>query len=106
MLNVSDDTFKAEVLDEASKPVLVDFWAEWCGPCKMMLPVLEAIDGKYSDKIKVVKLDTDANPNTAAEYRITGIPCCIVFKNGEEVERIIGYKSQDDFEAALASYIG
>ena len=105
MKAVTDQSFQADVLDEKGKTVLLDFWAEWCGPCKMMMPVLEAIDEKYAERLSVCKLDTDANPVTAQEYRITGIPCCILFKDGTEIARIVGYKSQDDMETELKPHL-
>lgn len=80
--HVSDDTFEADVLN-ATKPVLVDYWAEWCGPCKMIAPVLEEISVEYADKIAVVKLNIDENPQTPPKYGIRGIPTLMIFKNGQ-----------------------
>ena len=97
---ITDDEFSG-VIKGSELPVLIDFWAEWCGPCKMMNPVLEAVSEQFEGKVKIYKMDTDANPNTPGEYRVSGIPCFIVFKNGEESARIVGYKSQDDFTVAL-----
>ena len=86
---VSDDTFDAEVL-KATGPVVVDFWAEWCGPCKMIAPALEEIAGQLGDKVKIVKLNVDENPNTAAKYGIMSIPTLMLFKNGEIASRQVG----------------
>lgn len=97
---INDHNF-LEIINGSSIPVLVDFWAQWCGPCKMMHPVLDAISEEFAGEVKVYKMDTDSNPNTPGEYRIAGIPCFILFKNGQESARIVGYKSQDDFAAAL-----
>ena len=103
--HVTDANFQDEVLNEKDKAVLVDFWAEWCGPCRMLAPVIEAMDKKYEGSLKVCKLDTDANPEIAQKYQITGIPCCIVFKNGEEASRIVGYRSESAMESDLSQYI-
>ena len=91
---------------EAEKYVLVDFWAEWCGPCKMLSPVLESLETKLADKLKIVKIDTDGNQDIAQQYQITGIPCCILFKDGVEVNRIVGYRSESAFETELSQLMG
>ncbi len=100
---ISDTTFAEHVIN-STDTVLVDFWAEWCGPCKMLTPVIEAISEKYQDKLKVYKLDTDKNPITAQEAQITSIPCCIIYKNGQEVHRIIGHQPQSKFESELEQF--
>jgi thioredoxin 1 len=97
---VDEATFKSEVLD-SDIPVLVDFWAPWCGPCQMVAPILEAVADKMGDKLKIVKLNTDENMNTAQNYEIMAIPSLLVFKNGEVVERIVGVKPQPELEAQL-----
>ena len=86
---VSDATFEAEVL-KASEPVVVDFWAEWCGPCRMIAPALEEISGTVGDKVKIVKLNVDENPATASKYGIMSIPTLMMFKNGELASRQVG----------------
>ena len=102
---VTDSTFDEKVISEKNKTVLVDFWAEWCGPCRMLAPIVEAVSDKFSDKLAVYKLDTDQNPETAQAAQITSIPCCIVYKNGEEIHRIIGHKPQASFESELAPHL-
>lgn len=88
-VHVTDQDFKTTVLGSA-KPVLVDFWAAWCGPCRMIAPFVEEIAKDYAGKAVVAKMDTDANPQTPMQYGIMGIPTLIIFKNGQEVDRIVG----------------
>jgi thioredoxin 1 len=86
---VTDQSFQSEVLNSPI-PVLVDFWASWCGPCRVVAPVVEEIATEYKDKLKVVKVDVDANQDVSARYRILSIPTLMVFKGGQEVDRVIG----------------
>ncbi|MGQ9705652.1 MAG: thioredoxin [bacterium] len=89
IVNVNDTNFENEVI-KSEKPVLVDFWAEWCGPCKMVSPVIESIAKEYQGRLKVCKLNVDENPTTATTYRITGIPSLIFFKDGKVADMLIG----------------
>ena len=100
----TDENFKSEVL-ESEIPALVDFWAEWCGPCRMMAPVIETLSEKYGSKLKVCKLDADNNQQAAADHQITGLPCCIVFKGGQEITRIVGFRSEDAIVEELKKVI-
>ena len=93
-INVDTDNFKSEVL-EADGPVMVDFGAVWCGPCKMLDPIVDELAGEWGDSIKVVKLDIDHNPEIAIQYHIMGVPTLMVFKDGEVQERITGYQPKD-----------
>jgi len=102
--DVTDATFQAEVL-EADKPIMVDFWAEWCGPCRAVSPILDAIASENSDKLSIVKLDVDANPAIAEKYGITSIPAMYVFDKGEVVKRVIGAKPKPALEADLAEFL-
>ncbi|ABB57860.1 thioredoxin [Synechococcus elongatus] len=86
---VTDATFKQEVL-ESSIPVLVDFWAPWCGPCRMVAPVVDEIAQQYSDQVKVVKVNTDENPSVASQYGIRSIPTLMIFKDGQRVDTVVG----------------
>ena len=89
MKDITKDTFEKEVL-QSKTPVLVDFWAPWCGPCRIVGPVLEKISSEYANKLAFSKLNVDDSQEIAAKYDVRGIPCMIVFKNGDEVDRIIG----------------
>ncbi len=90
---VSDDSFAQDVLS-SSTPVLVDFWATWCGPCRMVAPVLEEIATEKAGQLTVAKLDVDANPNTARDFQVVSIPTMILFKDGQPVKRIVGAKGK------------
>jgi thioredoxin 1 len=90
----SDQSFEADVM-KSDTPVLVDFWATWCGPCKMVAPVLEEIASEQGDKIKIAKLDVDANPITAGRFGVRAIPTMILFKNGREAQRLVGYMPKE-----------
>ena len=98
--HVTDAEFKAEVLD-SSLPVLVDFWAPWCGPCRMVAPIVEALAAKYEGRLKVVKLNTDENQETPGKYDINGIPTLILFRAGREEKRMVGFRPQAAMEAEL-----
>lgn len=97
---VTDNNFNSEVLN-SDKMVLVDFWAEWCGPCKMVAPVVEEIARDYEDKVKVCKLNVDDNQKTASKYGVMSIPTMMVFENGKEKEKIVGYQPKQSIVKKL-----
>ena len=101
---VTDETFEADVLKN-DKPVLVDYWAEWCGPCKMVAPVLDAIAEEHGDKLDIVKLNVDENPVVTQKYGILNIPTLGVFKNGEVVMELVGARSKSALLRELADYL-
>jgi thioredoxin 1 len=103
-VKVDDSTFDESVL-KSDKTVVVDFWAEWCGPCKMVAPVLDEIAGEHKDKLVVAKLNIDENPNAARDYRVMSIPTMIVFKGGEQVKQIVGAKPKAALLRDLADYL-
>jgi thioredoxin 1 len=101
---VTDETFEDEVL-KSEKAVVVDYWAEWCGPCRQVAPVLEEIATEYADKLDVVKLNVDENPVTSQRYRILNIPTLSVFKDGEVVKEIVGARPKSALLRELADFI-
>jgi len=100
-----DATFESEVL-KADKPVLVDFWAEWCMPCRMLAPTIEEVASEFEGKVKVGKLDTDANRDTAVKYQISAIPTVILFKDGEPYKKFVGLTNKDDLSQAMSEAAG
>jgi thioredoxin 1 len=103
-VDVTDATFAQDVLN-SEKTVVVDFWATWCGPCKMVSPVLDEIAGENAEKITVAKLDIDANPSTARDYQVMSIPTMIVFQDGKPVKQIVGAKPKAALLNDLADYL-
>jgi len=102
--HISEDSFKSEVL-EASQPVLVDFTAVWCGPCKMLDPVVKQLAQEWDGKVKVVKLDVDNNPNLAMNYQVMGVPTLMMFVDGSPVQRVTGYQPKDRLAKKFAPHI-
>jgi thioredoxin 1 len=104
-LVLTDANFQSEVLS-SEQPVLVDFWAPWCGPCKMIAPTIDAVAAEYSGKARVGKVNTDDNPKTASEYNISAIPALLVFKGGQVVDRFVGVVNKDKLATSLNTHIG
>ena len=103
-VTVTDTTFKEEVLD-SQVPVLVDFWASWCSPCKMIAPIVEELAGEYDGRVKVAKVDVDANPITPGMFGIMSIPTLMLFRGGKAEERIVGYQPKQALEAKLQAVL-
>jgi thioredoxin 1 len=103
-VEVKDATFKEDVLD-SEIPVLVDFWAPWCGPCRMVAPVVEEIAQQYEGKVKVVKLNTDDNPQVASQYGIRSIPTLMIFKGGQRVDMVVGAVPKTTLANTLEKYL-
>ncbi len=104
VLEFTDQNFQTEVL-ESDQPVVVDFWAPWCGPCRMLTPTIEELANDFQGQVRVGKLNTDENPKTASAQQVMSIPTVMIFKNGQLVERIVGVTPKDRFVAALQNHV-
>jgi thioredoxin 1 len=103
IVNISDQTFKSEV--ETGGTVLVDFWAPWCGPCRMIAPVLEELDKEIGDQVKIAKLNVDENPESASRFGVMSIPTLIVFKDGQPVDKVIGFQPKDSLKSVVSRHM-
>ena len=104
MRDVTDATFEREVL-QAERPVVVDFWAPWCGPCRVVSPILDDLSSAHNDRVKFVKLNVDDNPRAASEYNVLSIPTVILFERGEPQETVIGARSKSHYEGAWQRWL-
>jgi thioredoxin 1 len=104
VIDVTDQTFEAEVL-QSDKPAIIDFWAEWCAPCRQISPIIKEIAAEYGDRVKIVKMDIDSSPNTPGQYGVRAIPTILAFKDGQVVQQIQGARPKGDFEAMVKNLI-
>lgn len=104
VFEVTDSNFDQTVL-KSEQPVMVDFWAPWCGPCRALAPVVDELATSYQGKVKVTKLNVDNNPSTANRYQVTGIPTLLIFKNGQLQDQLVGYKPKEEIERALTRHL-
>ena len=100
VLEVTDQNFQSEVLD-SDTPIIIDFWAEWCAPCRQIAPIISELAEEYGDRVKIVKMDIDAHPNTPGQYGVRAIPTILAFKNGQVVEQLQGARPKADFKAMV-----
>jgi thioredoxin 1 len=105
VVEITDANWKSEVL-EASVPVVVDFWAPWCGPCRMLAPTIEKLATEFEGKVKIGKMNTDENQETPGGLRISAIPTVLVFQGGKEVDRLVGVNTESKFRASLGKLLG
>ena len=101
---VNEQNFEQEVVN-SNIPVLVDFWATWCGPCKMLLPVIDEIAKEYEGKLKVCKVNTDENMTLSSQFQITSIPCLIIFKNGKAINKMVGFRPKNDIKKEIENVL-
>jgi thioredoxin 1 len=104
VLNVTNSNFEGEVL-KSDKPVMVDFWASWCGPCKMIAPLVQELSEEFSSKIKFVKVNVDDNPNISQKYRIASIPTLMLFNNGKVSETLVGFRPKQELKSVIEKYV-
>ena len=105
ILEITDANFDQTVL-KSDRPVMIDFWAAWCGPCRALAPIVDELAKQYGEKVVVGKMDVDKNTATPQRYGVRGIPTLLVFKNGQVVEQLVGYRSKDDIQKALNRHVG
>jgi thioredoxin 1 len=104
IVDVDDQTFQAEVLD-SDKPAIIDFWAEWCAPCRAIAPIIKELADEYGDQVKIVKMDIDANPSTPGQYGVRAIPTVLAFKDGQVAQQLQGARPKADFEEMVKNLL-